>query len=685
MLKEGGTMKKLQGNIPQLVAYEQAWLHFINTGEADTEIIRPVIAESWKRCRAQGLNPLTCKTSIILSEEELQKRIKTRQHLVHTAWPFMKVLYDIVKGSGFRVDLIDEEGYILKILGDDEALEICHKTNSIPGAKRSEEIAGTNSMSLCLITKNPIQIVGAEHYFHASQGWTCSAAPIFNDKGTLLGVLNMGGRYELVHKHTLGMVVATAKAIENKMKVQQSTQQLARRNSQLKTTLESISDGLIYIDKNKKITQINVVAEEILNLKSGEIVGKPVDEIFSITPSLNNVLESGQGYLNRELIINTKKKSFHCVVSAKRILRGGNVDGLVVILKRSEEVRKLVHKMVGATARFTFDNIIGKTEKMKKVIELACLAAGTSSRVIIEGASGTGKEMFAQAIHNESLHQNGPFIAVNCGAIPRELIESELFGYEEGTFTGARKGGMPGKFELAEGGTLFLDEIGDMPLEMQVKILRVLQENQVIRIGGRKAISIDVRVIAATNKNLEEEIKEGNFREDLYYRLNVIKLTVPPLRERRNDIPLIAQYILETLSKRIGKEVKGIDAMALEALQQYSWPGNIRQLENIIERAIVVSAGSAITVHDLPESILESRNQRSKDEHKDEYQMQEGEENGLVIEGSLEDIEKQAIINTLHAVDGNISKAAKILKIGRNTFYRKLEKYQCKELLSKEQ
>ncbi len=663
-------MKSFQAYIPELVGYEQAWLRFINTGEIDTSVIRPIIAESWERCRKMNLDPLKAKKDVVLSKEQLKKRIKDRQELVKIGWPFMNILYDIVKGSGFRVDLVDEEGYILKILGDEEALEICRKTNSIPGANLSEDIAGTNSLSLCTITGEPIQIVGAEHFFQASHRWTCSAAPIFNEKGELLGALNMGGRYELVHKHTLGMVVSTAKAIEEELKIQRMADDISRSNQQLRATLESISDGIIYVNFKKRINQINRIATKILGLEPKEVIGKNIDDFISVSPSAispswDGVLESGKGYENQELIINTKNESFHCFVSAKPIMRHDKVDGLVVILKRTEEVRKLIHKMVGATARFTFDTIIGENENIKEVIELARLAAETSSRVIIEGESGTGKELIAQAIHNESLQQNGPFIAVNCGAIPRELIESELFGYEDGSFTGAKKGGMPGKFELAEGGTLFLDEIGDMPLEMQVKMLRVLQENQVIRIGGRKAIPIDVRVIAATNKSLEEEIKNGNFREDLFYRLNVIKLNISPLRERRDDIPLLIKDFLECISKKIGKEIEDVEPSVLDILVEYEWPGNIRELQNVIERAIVVSNKQIITVSDLPQHL-----------YKDE-----SEQRALRIKElqSLEEIEKRAILSTLRAVDGNISKAARILKIGRNTFYRKLEKYDCKE------
>ncbi len=636
----------------------KAWEHFVKTGQIDETIIRPCIASSWQRCRKDHLDPFMSRSKDRLSDTQIKKRIEYRKELVHVAWPFMELLYHIVEGSGFRVDLVDEEGYILKMIGDLEAMKISQDTNSLVGANRSEKAAGTNSMGLVLISQEPVQIAGAEHYLEFCQRWTCSAAPILDQEQKLIGILNMSGRNELVHKHTLGMVVAVAKAIENEMNIQ-------KINQQLRTTLQAISDGIIYINTQNTITYVNPMAEEILGINHTEIVNQPFDQVFTTSPSLHQVSNSGKGFSNHEIVIHVGKQSFHCIVSARPIISAENTNkGMVVVLKKTAEIRRMAQNMVGTTARFTFKDIIGESDTMQQHLKIAELASQVSSRVLIEGESGTGKEMVAQAIHNASLFQHGPFVAVNCSAIPHDLIESELFGYEEGAFTGAKRGGKPGKFELAEGGTLFLDEIGDMPLDMQVKMLRVLQENQVVRVGGRKALPLHIRVIAATNKNLLKEIEKGHFREDLYYRLNVIKLLLPSLRERCEDIPLLVNKILHKVCNRMGTPLKNIHPNAMEMLTHYSWPGNIRQLENLIERMVVLNRKDEITTEDLPKIFWETPS----------VEVLNSTSSPKLI--SLNEMEAITIKRTLQILQGNISKTAQTLGITRKTLYQKIKKYE---------
>ena len=366
-------------------------------------------------------------------------------------------------------------------------------------------------------------------------------------------------------------------------------------------------------------------------------------------------MADGKGFYNHELGVYVGEQTFRCIVSATPIISfEDTLMGMVVVLKKTSVIRGLAQDLVGVSAHFSFQDIISKSPNMKRCIKLAKLAAEVDSRVLIEGESGTGKEMLSQAIHNACISRNGPFIAVNCGAIPRDLIESEMFGYEEGAFTGARRGGKPGKFELAEGGTLFLDEIGEMPLDTQVKILRVLQENQVVRVG----------VISATNKNLLTETENNRFREDLYYRLNVIKITLPPLRNRREDIPLLIDNIVEKVCNRIGVLTKKINPNVVEIMSKYDWPGNIRQLENIIESIIVINKGKEISEDDLP----------------DYFRDKPYSENKVITSPcdmllTLEEIEEIAIRNTLKSVDGNITEAAKILGVTRRTIYLKNKKF----------
>jgi len=315
----------------------------------------------------------------------------------------------------------------------------------------------------------------------------------------------------------------------------------------------------------------------------------------------------------------------------------------------------------GNSTRYTFADIIGRSPRLQNAKRLAELASRTDSTVLLQGETGTGKEMFAHSIHNASNRKNGPFVAVNCGVLPKTLIESELFGYEEGAFTGAKRGGRQGKFEQANGGTIFLDEIGDMPLDIQASLLRVLEERQVVRVGGQRPVAVDIRIIAATNKNLVEEAAGGNFRPDLFYRLNVLSIDIPSLREREGDVMELANYFVRKISNRLGKVVNHIASGVKFLFQSYDWPGNIRELENIIERSISFCEGTTITLEDLPEYLK---------------QKQPVAGNYSVADLNLRQLEEQAISEALSKFDYNISKVAQALGIGRNTLYRKMKEYE---------
>ena len=330
-------------------------------------------------------------------------------------------------------------------------------------------------------------------------------------------------------------------------------------------------------------------------------------------------------------------------------------------LKRNFDAAR---KELGRTAAFKFDNIVCQDKKLKTLVARAKKVANSPSTILLTGESGTGKEVFAQAIHNASDREGGPFIPINCGAIPKELIQSELFGYEAGAFTGADRKGRMGKFEIANGGTLFLDEIGDMPLKMQVNLLRVIADRSIVRVGGAKPIPVDVRLIAATNQNLLDEIEKGNFREDLYYRLNVVPFRLPPLRERPEDVIPIAEYHLSRIASRFGKHINRIHPDAKEALAAYAWPGNIREVRNAIEQAVNMTPGNTILLKHLPEYI-----------HTQDTKSIAAENHKLF---RLRALEKEAIERALHHYNGNITQSSKALGIGRNTLYDKMRKHGLK-------
>jgi PAS domain S-box-containing protein len=535
----------------------------------------------------------------------------------------------------------------------------------VVGSNRSETIVGTNSIGVTLFTGKPVQIIGPEHYNVYPRYWTCSSAPIRDPSGNIIGVLNMSGKYHLLHKHTLGMVVGIANAIESALKTDKKKFELSINNEFLNTIIESINDGLITLDKEGKITHLNSIAGKILGKESHEVIGKPIDKLIRTNFSLLDILNNRKECLEREITITTfhNKKSSQYFLTEKLIEDSkGKPQGVMALFKEMKKINRLVAGIIGANPRLNFSNIIGNNEKLKRAVNLAKVASVSSCKILIQGESGTGKEIFAQAIHNNSNRRGKPFIAINCGAIPRDLVESELFGYDEGAFTGAKRGGKPGKFELAENGTLFLDEIENMPLEAQPKLLRVLESNQLERVGGNKIIPVDARIISSTNQDLFLLAKEGKFREDLYYRLNTITIIIPPLRERKDDIPILIEYICNKIGQKLGKNKIEVDKEALKLLCNYNWPGNIRELENLLEGAILLSKGNCITIEDIPENIKLSKSASLNTRAKKEI-------------NSLINVEKETILEVLRESKNNISKTSRILGIDRSTLYRKIKKY----------
>jgi transcriptional regulator of acetoin/glycerol metabolism len=632
-----------------------AWEQFVNKGKMES-IVRPLIASSWRRCREMGVNPFLIKGQEVIPHKELQEKLNRCRKLVTVSRPFMKTLYEIVAGSGFLVLLTDEDGVVLELTGDPEVIRLAEHSKVGLGANLSERIMGTSTLGTVLVERVPMQVVAREHYCMVFHEWTCSAAPIFNHKGRLLGVLNVSGHYERVHPHTLGMIVAAVKAIENELRLDETYQELRMAYEYSNTIMESIYDGLLSVDAQGRITHINSIARKILNYRDTE-VNTTLDPCLS---KLTEVLQKGQGFSNREILIDNNKAMGSFMMTAVPVKdTSGNIAGSVAILREIKAVHRFVANIVGANANYTFGDLVGKSARFTEAVYLAKQISSSDSTILLQGESGTGKDLFAQAIHNNSIRKKGPFIAVNCAAIPRELVGSELFGYEEGAFTGAKKGGYPGKFELANGGSIFLDEIGDMPLDLQVNFLRVLEEKCITRLGGHRIIPVDVRVIAATNKNLKELVKKGSFREDLYYRLNVLTIILPPLRDRGEDILLLAEHFIERLNKQLHKNITGMSAELKELFKKYSWPGNAREMQNLLERAMHLTVEGTLLLEHFPELSIGSTKRFWQENDRLE---------------TLSDFERQAILYALSKCKGNISEAAKMLDIARNTLYNKMNK-----------
>ncbi|WP_139024303.1 sigma 54-interacting transcriptional regulator [Desulfosporosinus sp. OT] len=448
----------------------------------------------------------------------------------------------------------------------------------------------------------------------------------------------------------------------------------------LTAIIDSTQDAISVMDENGLCILINPAYTHLTGLTAEDVIGKPPTVDIAEGESMHlQVLRTHQPVKGVSMKLGPKRKA--AIVNVAPIIVSGQLRGTVGVLRDRSEIHKLSEELERAKrlirhleAKYTFKDIIGESDVIKATIEQAGRAAVTPATVLLRGESGTGKELFAHAIHRASERQKGQFIRVNCAAIADSLLESELFGYVEGAFTGAKRGGKVGLFEEANGGTIFLDEIGEVSLNLQAKLLRVLQEREIVKVGDNRSFNVNVRVIAATNANLEAELRTGKFREDLYYRLNVIPVIVPPLRQRRDDIPLLVHHLIGSFNQEYGRCVERVSDEALQILMGYHWPGNVRELENILGRAIInMRIGETVVEqHHLPVLHLPSANYPGAYTDLVSSSWSE-EEDGF--EGLQRQWERALLLATLQRTGGNKTKAAQQLKMSIRNFYYKLERH----------
>lgn len=461
-------------------------------------------------------------------------------------------------------------------------------------------------------------------------------------------------------KNMTGFVEKMADLLAAKADQQEILENVEVSRDEMSTVLETAHEGIFALDKKGYVKHCNKQAATLFNMTKRELIGRNISKLMPGSPAIK-VIETGRGYTENEEIFKVDGVQHHFIVTVKPFSSGDEIDGVVISFRDIEEAQKLVYNFNTRTIKNTVDDIIGTSEKVMIAKKQALITARGNSTVLITGESGTGKEMFAKAIHYASAREEKPFINVNCGAIPENLLESELFGYEKGAFTGANEKGKVGKFELADGGTIFLDEIGDMPLHLQVKILHVLQNMRFEKVGGNKSISVDVRVIAATNKDLEKMISEGTFREDLYYRLSVIPLAIPPLRERKADIKMLMNHFLKKYNTFMNRKIEGFSPEAEELYLNYNWPGNIRELENAVEYGTNMAFGKVIDIEDVPVRILKKEEEIVKFKNMDKP-----------LAEQVKLYEREIIIKKLKQHNGVKDVVARELGLSRATLYRKL-------------
>ena len=594
-----------------------------------------------------------------LTDRELEARRNNQKDFFDIGVQQIQLIYSLLQGTCICMTLTDAEGYVLYVLGDEDIMEYFTLRCCLPGYRWTEQDVGTCAIGIVLQEKIAVFIPGESMYLSASRLYSNAGSPIFAADGTtLIGVITVSSYSHVMHIHTMGLVRQAAESIRLQMLERQHTIEQKISNTYLEMLINSNSRGLVNVSMDGRIVQYNTRARHLLAL-DGDCIGQELESFLGKSCNLLAQLTKKKGFHSREILVRRTNITHFASLDIIHLEDGTVAGGLFSITEKKEMLR-VAAEVSGNKARFTFDSIVGHSPALRHALDMGALAAKGAASVLLSGETGTGKELFAQAIHNAGKRRQMPFVAINCGAIPKELLESELFGHEEGAFTGARKGGCPGKLEMAHNGTLFLDEIGDMPLDMQVKLLRVLQSREIRRVGGLHALSVDIRVITATNKDLREEIAAQRFRADLFYRISTLTIDIPPLRDRAEDIPLLVRHFLN----RYGSPQTSIPDETLRYLRRYAWPGNIRQLEGSVERALYVANGQALAPEHfgLEKAPAAPRARGGSG-------------------GSLHEAEMVTIRAVLRGVGGNISQAARILGISRPTLYRKLRDKDLQALL----
>ncbi|MGG0730382.1 sigma-54-dependent Fis family transcriptional regulator [Bacillus paramycoides] len=608
--------------------YLHTWKRFVDEGVLDSNRMNQRISESWHRCKQANVNPHMNKGQNILTSNVFQDQKQKSEIFLDIALPHLQNMKKTIDELQMMALLIDPDGYALSLSGNKQTLKRAKHINFIEGVKWTEAAVGTNAIGTALEIEEAIMISGTEHYSVASHSWSCAAAPIHNDDGKLIGVLDFSCPIEFSHPYMLGMVTSIAHAIERECSIR------VHQNE-----LHLIHRFLDVIDSDEKV-----------------VICNHRDVVVSASKRVREQVPNWSRMRLVDLLRNGLTSKLEVPVYSK-----DRMIGKCIYLK--ENRLSNIYGSLRINGKVHFSGVIGTSSSFNNTLKEIQLVSPTDASVYVCGETGVGKEYVARAIHENSSRKDGPFIAVNCGSLPKELMESELFGYAEGAFTGARRQGYKGKFEQADGGTIFLDEIGEVPPEMQVALLRVLQERKVTPIGSSKEIPVNIRVITATHKDLLRLVEEGKFRQDLYYRLHVYPIYVPSLSERKEDIP----YFIQDFCERKQWNIQ-FPTSICKQFAQHKWSGNIRELLNILERIYILSQGREICEKQIS-FLLQTMMGKQKQL---ELQTENKEEHTLNFR---EKIQRDSMIEALQKTNGNVSLAAKLLDVPRSTFYKRMQKF----------
>jgi len=650
------------------------------------------IEQSHLRCAALGLTRVERPDYEPLMRSDLSVARERNQRLFTHAAPVMEMLFEQIVDTESMIVLADAQGTILHSVGDDRFLERAGKVALSPGVNWAEHSKGTNAIGTALFEESPTVVHGGEHFIHANSFLTCSAAPIFDPRGNMLGVLDVTGDQRSYHQHTMGLVRMSARMIENQWLSDDFGNRLRLHFHSRVEFIGTLLEGIVVVGTDGKILGANRSALDQLDMSSAALRMQSLTSLFGTTVSA--MQDHFRSPLPTPACVSLPDgRQFHVSArlngSARPMIAGWVANDPIVPDRAAgpavpADSRPASHAEAAATPAGALSGLhYLKTgdPQIEATVQKVQRVLNRDIPLLILGETGTGKELLARAVHQDSNRARQAFVAVNCASIPESLIEAELFGYEDGAFTGARRKGASGRIVQANGGTLFLDEIGDMPLALQARLLRVLQERCVTPLGSQKSIAVDIAVIGATHRNLREMIEAGTFREDLYYRLNGLVVRLPALRERR-DLRVVAQRILLAECPHGTPEISPC-VMAL--FERYAWPGNIRQLANVLRTAAVMAAGEPrITELHLSDDFLEDAQRSRPVVPEAAHGIAPAAMDPLPAEPPAEpagvgaaaltlgEAEIEMIRGVLAAADGNISVASKRLGISRNTIYRKL-------------
>lgn len=643
------------------------WERFLSGEESSSDALRRLIDDSWRRCFDASVDPDRNRAPVPLTENFLHSLRNEHGDLLNASTPVMALAREFLSETGTVMVLTDQSGTILSLEGDTAVRGAAENVHLLSGANWSELACGTNAIGTALTIGQPVQIHSAEHYCAGIKRWTCSATVIRDPyDGEILGVIDVSGLCSSYSRQSLALVVTTAGRIENRLARFEMEVRYQLLEQCMRRLTDATVDGIIVFDRRGRPIKANERAPSVL----ADFDDARWDDSHVDLASL--ALGRAEGALPPaglptwiqpdwvEPVIHDGRRIGSLLTLPNR--RGGMVFGMGARATERGE----------ATGTDGFDDLIGNSPLLSQAVVRARQLAPSSVPILLLGETGVGKDVFARSIHDAGSAKGAPFVALNCGGFSRELLTSELFGYAEGSFTGARRGGMMGKVEAADGGTLFLDEIGEMPLDLQPHFLRVLEEGEVYRLGENKPRKVKFRLIAATNRDLRQEVEDGRFRMDLFYRVAVTSVRIPALRDRVDDIPLLAEHYLRKLAAEHGIRQGLMLPGAMDGLKRYRWPGNVREFRNVIESMLLTSPDSILSEDHLPTEVRNSQKVRG-------LIAPEAEPMRQVTR--LEHAEREAILQAIRKCQGNMTAVARELGIAKSTLYLKLKRFELDPLV----